>query len=105
METTIKCEACGQRIKEIIKDEKHANYCSECTLDGTIEPIFESIVYRTILRTEKGGKAQDEETILNKTSQEIEKLPYWKDKKQPDTITVQGLKKAGQLLNLTSKMR
>ncbi|MFX0065993.1 MAG: TIR domain-containing protein [Candidatus Hermodarchaeota archaeon] len=105
MNPQTKCAACGLVISSIPRKEiEEMPLCSECTLEGTIEPIFESIVYKTVLSYARNNKeTQDERELLERAQQNVVQLPYWKNKKLPTTDLKQFMK-AKQSLQLFSNI-
>jgi len=100
------CAACGLPLKRTSKEDiKEVLLCSGCTLNGTVEPSFEVIVYKAAITYAKSEKEQiwDEKELLEYARHTIMQLPYWQNKKLP-TPTLEGLKNAKQLKYLFTKI-
>ncbi|MFX0064611.1 MAG: hypothetical protein ACFFC7_20755 [Candidatus Hermodarchaeota archaeon] len=76
------CASCG--YDSPLNDQtisKGSHLCPLCTLDGTIEPNFQTTVYRIAVNSLEGNfKLQDSMNALQRAYKLVSQQPYWKNK-------------------------
>ncbi|MFX0090444.1 MAG: leucine-rich repeat domain-containing protein [Candidatus Hodarchaeota archaeon] len=100
------CAACGLMLSEseIYTVDKHS-LCSRCTLNGTTEPEYESIIYAlTIGYFINEQKITQFQVALEKAHEFLSQLPFWQDKMVP-IPTLTGLRNVKRVVDLSSNMK
>ncbi|MFX1253125.1 MAG: leucine-rich repeat domain-containing protein [Promethearchaeota archaeon] len=100
------CPACGLVLTEnSMNTENEQKLCSVCTLNGTTEPVFISIVYAVAIGYFMNKKnLKDPEEAFHRAYEFVAQLPYWWDK-IPPTPTLEELISARMLKVLFTPMK
>ncbi|MFX0063139.1 MAG: leucine-rich repeat domain-containing protein [Candidatus Hermodarchaeota archaeon] len=100
------CPACGLVLTEFSMNNKNeSNLCAACTLNGTTEPVFISIVYAVAIGYFMNiKKLKDPEEAFHRAYEFVAQLPFWWDK-IPPTPTLEELISARILKVLFTRMK
>ncbi|MFX0091369.1 MAG: TIR domain-containing protein, partial [Candidatus Hodarchaeota archaeon] len=102
----LKCASCGLVSTEAtLRDHHGFRLCSLCTLDHTIEPNYEAIVYSVAVGYFINEKhIEDVGEALDRALEFVSQHSYWQDKELP-LPTLTGLKNVQLAINLSSNMK
>ncbi|MFX1534436.1 MAG: leucine-rich repeat domain-containing protein [Promethearchaeota archaeon] len=100
------CPACGLILTESSMNTKNEwGLCAVCTLNGTTEPVFISIVYAVAIGYFMNKrKVKDPEEAFHRAYEFVAQLPFWWDK-IPPTPTLEELISARMLKVLFTRMK
>ncbi|MFX1250796.1 MAG: leucine-rich repeat domain-containing protein [Promethearchaeota archaeon] len=98
------CASCGLPLIESEMSSREGHLmCAICTLNGSSEPEFETVLYALAVGYFINKLQIDPKEALNRAHEYVNQLPFWRDKGQP-TPSLAGLKTARILTALSSRM-
>ncbi|MFX1252583.1 MAG: leucine-rich repeat domain-containing protein [Promethearchaeota archaeon] len=100
-----KCISCGLPLADIpIKGRNEKFLCSICTLNGTIDPKFDNIVYAVAIGYFINEKQiHDPKEALDRAYEFVMQLPYWQGKEHP-APSLAGLINARMIASMSINM-